>query len=189
MKKHEKIIAIVVLLLIVIIYSCLTHLFWRKGPRAEYYAIVNRFGKPHFVNFMPNGVAVWKRFEEKCPFVRIMIVDENVPHDTPSQHCDFIYTTIKYHIDPKKLMDVLAISDSIMYDKLKEELTIRCESLEASMATFVLADKVHEDIVVADDITYKKYITDAKKDSVSNYIILQNIREKYEIKHADYGSQ
>jgi hypothetical protein len=120
-----------------------------------------------------------------------MVVDESVPHDTPVPHCDYTYITIKYHIDPKKLMDVLAISDSIMYDKLKEELTVRCSTLEANIATLVLADKVHKDIItnsqVADGITYKRYIAESQKFAVENYRILQDIRTDYQMREADYS--
>jgi hypothetical protein len=182
--KEEIIAVIVVLFLLLISCFCFLGPNWKIGPRVEYHKIVTRFGTPSSVNPSSNGVAVWKRFDVKCPFIRLMIVDENVPHNT---HCDFIYTTINYYIDPKKLMDVLAVSDSIMYDKLKQELTVRCDSLETTMATLVLADGVHGDILTNNNETYKKYITNAKKDSVSNYRVLQDIKEKYELRYADFG--
>lgn len=190
--QTEQVIALVaVLCLMLIVCSCFAKPYWRIGPKKEYHKIVSRFGNPTFLNSNPNGVAVWERFRKECPFIRLMVVDENVPHDLPKKHCDYIYTTINYYIDPKKLMDVLTISDSIMYDKLKEELTTRCQTLEANMATLVLVDKVHKDIItqpqIADGLTYKRYIMESEKYAVENYRILQDIKEKYEMREADYS--
>jgi hypothetical protein len=88
-------------------------------------------------------------------------------------------------------MDVFSISDSIMYDKLKEELTVRCNSLETNMATLVMIDLVHEGIIpnehVADGITYERYVLESKKKSVTNYRLLQSIKQKYDVKNKDYG--
>ena len=181
---------VVVLCLMLITCSCFAKPYWRIGPKKEYHKLVSKFGNPSFLNPSPDGAAVWKRFRSECPFIRLMIIDENVPHDLPSKHCDYIYTTINYYIDPKKLMDVLAISDSIMYDKLKEELTVRCHSLEVNMAILVLIDKVHKDIItqnqMADGFTYKQYIKESKKNAVDNYRILQGIKESYEMREVDY---
>lgn len=187
-----QVIAIVVVLCLVLIAcGCLIRPHWRIGPKKEYHRIVTRFGNPSFVNPRPNGVAIWEKFKKDCPFTRLMIVDESVPHNIPCSHCDYMYTTIKYHIDPKKLMDVLTISDSIMYDKLKEELTVRCATLEATMATLVLADKVHKDIItnsqVEDGIIYKRYITESQKFAVENYRLLQGISTDYKIRERDYS--
>lgn len=188
----EQVIAlIVVLFLILIACGCLSRPHWRIGPKKEYHKIVTRFGNPLFVNSGPNGAAVWKRFKKNVPFVRLMVVNESVPHDIPDPHCDYTYTTINYHIDPKKLMDVLAISDSLMYDKLKEELTARCATLEETIAILVLADKVHKDIItnsqVEDGITYKRYITESQKFAVENYRLLQDISAAYQMREVDYS--
>jgi hypothetical protein len=180
---------VVILLLITMGCSCLSSPYWRIGPKKEYHKIVTRFGNPSFVNFRPNGAAVWKKFKKDCPFTRLMVVDESVPHDTPGKHCDHTYTTINYYIDPKKLMDVLTISDSLMYDKLKKELTVRCSTLEANMATLVLADKVHKDIITNSKVatTYKRYITESQKFAVENYRLLQDINSNYEMREKDYS--
>ena len=184
----QKIIAtVIVLCLLLISYHCLLLLRWKIEPMKEYYKISKRFGNPSFVNPSSGGVALWKQFGKESPFVRIMIVDEKKPHKKPAPHYDFIYATIKYHIDPKKMMDVRAISDSIMYDRLKEELTVGCRTLEANMATMVMVDLVHKDIItkshVADGLTYKRYINKSRDTAAINYRILQGIKNEYDIRH------
>lgn len=192
MAHGPAIVAIVIILLILLLScDCLLGPRWRTGPYKEYVRTVSRFGKPSYINKRSNGVAIWSKFPKSCPFYRIMIIDENVPHSKPMPHCDFIYTTIKYHIDPEKLMTVLNISDSIMYDKLKEELTARCHTLEANMATLLLAHDVNNDIVTPQQIAtgrvYKKYIMNAHKDAVSNYNMLDSIKNNYTMRDADYS--
>lgn len=181
---------IIILLLILIVCGCLTRPHWKVGPKREYHKTVKRFGNPSYLKPGPGGVAVWTRFKESCPFTRIMIIDESVPHDKPVEHCDFIYTTINYTISREMRPNVLNISESLMYDSLKEELTARCGTLEANIATLVLADKVNNNLVTASEVyagdKYKAYIMKAEADAPTNYRILQSIKDNYEMKKIDY---
>lgn len=187
-----NVITVVIILFIILIGCvCLNRPYWRSGPKAEYYRTVERFGNPTYFDPRPDGVAVWSKFRKCCPFVRIMVADENVPHDKPKKHCDFIYTTIKYSINSGMRQHVLNISDSIIYDGLKEELTARCHTLEANMATLVLADKVNRELVapaeVLDGDIYKNYIMQAKRGAASNYKILQSLKDNYKLRDLEYS--
>lgn len=179
---------IIVILALIFMLGVMSLPCWNVEHKLEYQKIVSGFGAPTYLNPMPNGVAIWRRFNKCSPFVRIMIVDESVPHKVSETHFDFIYTTIKYHIDPKKYMDVMSISDTIMYDRLKEELTVRCRSFEETIATMVLVDKIHSDLIKFDDTTYKKYMQDSKQKSAENYRILQLIRDKHDYSEIDYSN-
>lgn len=186
----QEILAIVIILSTILIgCGCLYRPYWRLGPRLAYHRTVKQFGRPSFLNHNSNGVAVWKIFKDSCPFTRIMIVDENVPHDKPMEHCDYFYGTIKYSIDTEMRLAVYDISKSVMYDSLKEELTVRCQSLEAVMATMILVDKVNKKLVthgeVLDGHKYKEYIKAAGADAFSNYRVLQSLKDDYELKKID----
>ena len=181
----REILAYVLILLIILMsYSCLTKPHWGVKPYIEYHKLVKKFGKPSFINSSPGGSAVWTKFGKCSPFVRIMIVDEQVTN------CNFIYVSINYHIDPKKMSDILSISDSIMYDKLKEEVTVRCNTLETSIATIVMVYNVHTDIItnsqVDSGLVYKDYMSNARKHAVNNYRILQSIKDDYDLKYKSF---
>jgi hypothetical protein len=178
-----KILAVVIILFIIILgCGLMAGPGWKPGPKKEYERLVAKFGKPNYTNKGPKGVAVWKSVG---PFERVMIIDENVPHGA---HCDYVYFTIKYFIDSKQIPAVLKVSDSVMYDKLKEELTVRCGSIENSIATLVLVDKVNNSLVPDDKVreTYNKMILTATDVVEENYRILESVVDDYELKHVDY---
>lgn len=187
---REILACVLILLIILMSCSCLNKPHWGVKPYIEYHKLVEKFGEPSFINTSPYGSAVWKKFGKCSPFARIMIVDEKVIHTKPHNHCDFIYVTIKYHIDPKKMRDVLSISDSIMYDKLKQEVTVRCNTLETAVATIVMVDGVHNDIItnsqVSGGLMYGDYMSNARKDVVNNYRVLQSIKDDYELKYGSF---
>jgi hypothetical protein len=175
---------VIVLSIILLTYILASGPYWKIDPKREYYKAVSLFGKPYYVGYSPGGVAIWKKFKTPSPFKRIMITDSCVEHSHTASgpsHNDCIYTTIKYRVDPKKIMDILRVSDTVMYDKLREELTVRCNSIEDNIAVLVLVDSVHQDLVpshlVPDE--YEKSVKSASKNMVTNYRTLQIIQDKY----------
>lgn len=50
-------------------------------------------------------------------------------------HYDFVYAIIKLYIPHDLLCDILTMNPSINYDQLKNELTIRADSMKTNMAT------------------------------------------------------
>jgi hypothetical protein len=146
-------------------------------------------GPACYVNTRPGGTAIWKKFKPCIPFVRVMIIDENLPHHLPTPHCDYIYVTIKYMIDSKKITQVLAISDSIMYDQLKRELTVRCGTLEDAVATAILVNDANKGLidesVLSDGTEYKRVISNARKNMNKNIITLQCIKDSHDMEYSD----
>ena len=175
---------IIVLIILLILCGIAARPFWKSGARQAYTVLVKHFGRPTYIQSAPGGYAVWKRFKKESPFVRLMIVDEDIKHKS---HNDYVYGTIKYSVDNRRLPDVLNISDAIMYDRLKEELTVRCSTLESVVALLVLADKVHNNIDIANEMTYEKSLSLSKSSSADNYRILQSIKENYNRKDIDYS--
>lgn len=176
-----EVFAIIILLIILIMYRCVSRPDWKTGPKIEYHRLVKKYGRPTYSNTGSNGIAIWKY---PGPFKRIMVIDENVPHGS---HCDYVYATIKYFIDPKDMVNVLKVSDSIMYDKLKEELTVRCNSIELCAATIVLVNNVNKGLIKNIDEQYRKDILRAIDDAESNLGIINDIKKNYEYKNMDYG--
>jgi hypothetical protein len=97
--------------------------FDNKRVSHEYPKIVGVFGYPTVFEDRPNGFIMW---DNVGVFKSIYIKDESVKHD---DHCDFVYATVSIHIPQFALDKIYDLSKSIMYDRLKNELTIRCGSL------------------------------------------------------------
>jgi hypothetical protein len=115
------------------------------NPVDRFKEVVAEFGPPDFLNPNPKGMAWWDEDTLKKRgkiWQSIMLIDEALVHDSPEPHYDFLYTFYKHGIPKNKVCDVIGISDSITYDKLKHELMARCHFLGANIATLTLAVKV-----------------------------------------------
>lgn len=110
--------------------------FIHKLPADKYGDIVKEFGEPTVRADEPNGFMLWKSpgfFEE------ILLRDESIEDSMPKQHCDFLYVTVNVHVPYKLLSSVLALSPTISYNALKNELTVMCNDMLPAVMTLYLA--------------------------------------------------
>lgn len=118
-------------------------------PKQKYNELIEELGEPYFIVNKPGGLVLWSKPDF---FQEIILRDESIEHSHPTKHCDFIYITVKVYI-PDDTIDVIeTISDSIVYDRLKKELTARCNSLETIVATLQLAMEVTYNPLLADTL-------------------------------------
>jgi hypothetical protein len=176
------IILIFLLLLLLGKTPCLS---WKSASRREYGKMVKRFGKPFYYSSLKGGTAVWKKFKPSCPFLRVAVIDDL------SKSCEcsknIVHVTTKYQMDSSRIPDMLKISDTIKYDKLKEEITVKNNSLEECMAMIILAHRVSKNSVSLSEVEknnlVRKYCSHANVNAVPNYRILQSIKTDYELKN------
>lgn len=113
--------------------------FLHKLPANRYSEIVQEFGDPTVLADEPNGWALWKNPDY---FEEIILRDESITHVSPKTHCDYLYVTVKVHIPDEKLLDVMKISDTLTYDRQKQELTCKCQSVPMCVAGLYMAMRV-----------------------------------------------
>lgn len=133
---------------------------WKnKRPSNFYQKAVELLGEPNFVANVPHGMAYWRT---KGLFHEHILRDEEIYHCVPAKHYDYFYSTIKFYVPPNKLLDVLSISGSIRYDGLKNELTARCASIHANIATLFLGMSIVDGSFNIDEVKkdnlYAKHI-------------------------------
>ncbi len=137
----------------------------KLNPADRLNDLIKVYGNPSVIDKSKGGIAIWDKKtlkkQNRC-WDRIVIRDEQIPHNKPASHIDFLYTTVDYNVPIKKLLEVLGLSDSIMYDQLKQQITVRCHYEKANISTLVLAMRIADGEltlkkVKADDL-YKKYI-------------------------------
>lgn len=144
--------------------------FSHRPPAEKFNFLVKDFGNPDvFVN-KPNGIAIWFK---KDIFENIMLLDESVEHQSPTPHCDFLYTTIMIHIPEEILCKVLELSDSIYYDKLKKHLTVRCNSMQSNVLMLYLAMRIINDRSNME--TYKNMYPNLINLNPENYVKIYEI--------------
>lgn len=112
--------------------------FKHNKPKKYYKKLVNVLGKPtgkglHF--------ASWENIRGyEC----VYIMDENIKHEYPKLHYDYVYSSKKMDkkITNDKKCALMKVSGSIIIDGLKNEVTARCGGLTANDVTLNFVDDV-----------------------------------------------
>lgn len=135
------------------------------NPVERFTDVVKIYGMPKVLNKSKGGIAIWTKDQmkkKKSCYDEIYLKDESIPHGKPKPHADFLYTVVTYPVPPNKLMDVLGISQSIMYDQLKKQIIARCHFLGANASTIVLAMRIADGELTLKQLKkrniYKKFI-------------------------------
>ena len=113
--------------------------FYHELPKKQFAGLISEFANPDIVVNKPYGIAIWKN---KGYYDVIMLLDESVQHNDPEPHCDFLYTIVTVYIPHDLVCMVLDLSETITYDKLKGQLSVRCQSMAANVATLYYALKI-----------------------------------------------
>lgn len=116
--------------------------------------MIKEFGSPDYIDKSRGGVALWKKDtlnKLNSPFEKIMIKDEQVIHDIPVKHTDFLYTY--YHIDvPRhKINGLKKISQGITYDSMKKIMQIRSYDIKDNVVTQWVAQSYADDKLTIDE--------------------------------------
>lgn len=115
------------------------------NPAERLADIIARYGEPDVIDKKKGGSAIWKRdtLEKRgsC-WDRIEIRDEQVPHNNPGPHVDFLYYWYKLHVPEELICDVGQLSESVTYDPLKQMLRVRCHASGPNTSTAVLAKRI-----------------------------------------------
>jgi hypothetical protein len=112
---------------------------WEAAPAQKARELIQEYGQPNEVTerrLIWHNNGVWKRTE---------IVNEEVAHNFPQPHQDFLYQTINYNVPEEKAGEIIQMSGSLIIDRVKGELTARCDSEEANLLAINLAHQIVEE--------------------------------------------
>jgi len=115
-------------------------------PVARVDQLVAEYGQPQTV---ADDRVIWTEGIE--PFSEIRVVDEEIPHDKPKPHADYLYASMPYNVPEDKVADVEKISKSVMYDPLKQVITARCDNMAANVTSLYLAQQIADGEMTADE--------------------------------------
>ena len=106
------------------------------NPSDKIIDLVHEFGPPDVFNSEKGGGAIWYHQSLKgTPYQRIEIHDEQIPHDKPNKHTDFLYSWYKIDIPEHKIPGLSKISKSIDYDSKKQLMIARCYDIKPIVVT------------------------------------------------------
>jgi predicted outer membrane protein len=128
---------------------------WPERPRFGANAMLAKYGSPQEVT---SEKLIW---HNQGPYKRIMVTREEIPHDFPKPHMDFLEHTISYDVPADKVGDLVAFDGSSTINRTAGELSARCD-LEGHN---ILTLNLDHDIV-----TGKKTVEEARKSFGENVV-------------------
>lgn len=172
------IIGIVVLLFVQFPLNSMFIRWTHKQAKESYLELQDMLGTPNFYDHAAGGFAIWR--QPDSVFERIEIRDEALYHEKPSPHYDFLYATVKYPISRNLWSQIQYLTDSIMYDNLKQEITSRCHFMGANLATIYLAIQIAQGHKTLHEVqtsgSYKMTIMDAKRSAKTQQYLYDYIK-------------
>ena len=87
------------------------------------------------------------------PWKMTILYKQEIPHEFPAPHTDFLQQVIDYRVPPDKFADLAKYDESVIVERTKGELSARCDMEELNM----LALKLTNDV-----ITGKRSVEDAR---------------------------
>ena len=108
---------------------------WRnKASRDALLDIIRDMGEPDWIVNKPGGEAVWNN---RAFYARITLRDESVGH---LNHCDNLYATVgSMALPPAGIPMISQLSQSILYDPLRQELTARGSNMQEIVPQLIVA--------------------------------------------------
>jgi len=129
-----------------------------SNPSAGLQDLIKIFGQPSVIDTRAGGFARWNKDklgktpgENKSIFEKIEIRDQEIPHDKPQPHSDFLYTWYKIDIPENKLNYLHHISDTIQYDPKQKMLLVRCCDIRANVIITWITRKFVDDQIKVDE--------------------------------------
>ncbi len=121
---------------------------WPAGPQLAAHEMMAKYGAPQEVT---SERMIW---HDAGPFAMISLTKEQLPHDFPLPHMDYLEHTILYDVPTDKVDEVQAFDGSITVYPVGGTLSARCDLESNNVLTLNLAKDV---------ISGKKSVTAARK--------------------------
>jgi predicted outer membrane protein len=121
---------------------------WPAGPQLAAREMMEKYGIPHDVT---DRRLIWR---DVGAFKRIQVTREELPHDFPLPHKDYLEHMISYKVPLDKVDEVLAFDASLGIYRVGGELTARCDHESNNVLTLNLAHDI---------ITGKRSVAEARR--------------------------
>lgn len=126
--------------------------YGNSNPAASLKDLIKIFGNPEMYDPKKGGYARWTKEQLlNKPYEQIEIRDEQIPHDKPSSHSDYLYTWCKIDIPEQKLPYLHHISDGIVYDQNKKIMIVRCHDIRANVIIQWIVQNFVNDQITQDE--------------------------------------
>ncbi len=109
---------------------------WPAKQRETVAVLTARYGEP---TVMGDRMLAWYG---TGPFVMTAVVRDEVPHNFPMPHPDYLTQTVKHSVPADKLADLYEYDGSVYYHRTRGELSAQCDVEEMNVLALNLAHDV-----------------------------------------------
>jgi hypothetical protein len=120
---------------------------WPDMPKQAAMKLIAKYGQPDGVT--PTQL-IWRG---KGPWKETVLYREEIPHQFPASHTDFLEQSIDYKVPPDKFDELAQYDGSVIVERTKGTLAARCDKEELNMLALNLANDI---------ITGKRSVEDAR---------------------------
>ncbi len=111
---------------------------WPAAPKTVGEELLDHYGAP---NEATPTKLFWYR---NGPWARTELSADEIVHDFPTPHTDFLTQFIDYPIDPDRVSEVVAFDGSVIVDRTAGQIGSRCDHEPFNMLTVNLAVEIME---------------------------------------------
>ena len=120
---------------------------WPASQRETIAMMTAKYGEPTVVG---DRMVVWYG---TGPFVKTAVARDEVPHNFPMPHTDYLTQTVKHRVPADKLAALNEYDGSVFYHRTRGELSAQCDKEEMNFLALNLAHDI---------ITGKRTVADAR---------------------------
>ena len=132
---------------------------WPAHPRDAARKLIGEYGLPN------EATASTLTWFNNGPWKRTVLFRDEIPHDFPKPHTDYLQQFINYRVSPEKFDSVASYDGSVIAERTKGEISARCDKQEMNFLALNLANDV---------ITGKKTIDEARKFYADSAVAFMN---------------
>ena len=111
---------------------------WPARPKLAAQEMMSKYGPPQEVS---SERIVWNN---QGPYKRIMVTRQEIPHDFPMPHMDFLEHTVHYSVPADKASELQKFDGSVSHFRTGGELSARCDLEGHNILTLNLARDIIE---------------------------------------------
>ncbi len=121
---------------------------WPDNPKDAAMKLMSKYGGPN------EATASTLTWYNNGPWKRTILFRDEIPHEFPKHHTDFLQQFIDYRVPTGKFSDLAKYDGSVICERTKGEISARCDKEEMNMLALNLANDI---------VTGKRNVSEARK--------------------------
>jgi hypothetical protein len=111
---------------------------WPQAPKSTAQEVIRKYGLPNEAAY---SRLVWYN---NGPWKRTEIQRDEIPHQFPTAHTDFISQYIDYRVPPQRAGEIAEFDGSVLVDRTRGEVAARCDMESMNILSLNLMHEIIE---------------------------------------------